>query len=86
VELEEKFEKHIKNKEDARNENVNDTNFIKTSNNQGLYFYDLQAVLPTPSGDVSSFYYKRRLATYNFTIFNLFNLSHCNIQNKSVDR
>lgn len=85
LELEEKFEKHIKNKEDARNEIVNDTNFIKTSNNHGLYFYDLQAVLPTPSGDVSSFYYKRRLATYNFTIFNSKNNEgHCFIWNESV--
>lgn len=40
VELEEKFEKHIKNKEDARNEIIKDTDTIKTNNNNGLYYYD----------------------------------------------
>lgn len=85
VELEEKFEKHIKNKEDARNEIIKDTDTIKTNNNNGLYYYDLQAVLPTPSGEVSSFYYKRRLATYNFTIFESnSNEGHCFIWNESV--
>lgn len=85
AELEEKFEKHIKNKEDARNEIVKDTDYIKANNNSGLYFYDLQAVLPTPSGEVSSFYYKRRLATYNFTIFESnSNEGPCFIWNESI--
>jgi hypothetical protein len=33
--------------------------------------FDLQAVLPTPRGEVSSFYYKSKLSTYNFTICEL---------------
>lgn len=51
------FEKHIKSKQDARNEIVKDTSEIKTNSDTELYFYDLQAVLPTPSGKVSTFYY-----------------------------
>ena len=35
--------------------------------------YDMQSILPTPSGDISQFYYKRRLSTYNFTIYNMGN-------------
>ncbi|CAG9793040.1 unnamed protein product [Diatraea saccharalis] len=33
--------------------------------------YDLQKVLNTPQSEVSLFYYKRKLATYNFTIFDM---------------
>lgn len=33
--------------------------------------FDLQPILPTPAGDVCSFYYKSKLTTYNFTIFDL---------------
>lgn len=35
--------------------------------------FDLQAVLITPRGEVSQFYYKRRLASYNFTVYNIKN-------------
>lgn len=35
--------------------------------------FDLQAVLPTPRGDVSLFYYKSKLNKYNFTIYELKN-------------
>ena len=30
--------------------------------------FDLQAVLPLPKSEVGTFYYKRRLSVYNFTI------------------
>ncbi|KAF2895628.1 hypothetical protein ILUMI_10551 [Ignelater luminosus] len=30
--------------------------------------FDLQAVLPTPRGGISTFYYKSKLSTYNFTV------------------
>lgn len=33
--------------------------------------FDFEKVLITPQGDVSSFYYKRKFATYNFTIFDI---------------
>ncbi|KAJ8892813.1 hypothetical protein PR048_005394 [Dryococelus australis] len=33
--------------------------------------FDMQAVLPTLSGDISQFDYKRRLSKYKFTIFNM---------------
>lgn len=35
--------------------------------------FDLQAILVAPDGEVSSFYYKRRIATYNLTIYNMKN-------------
>lgn len=33
--------------------------------------FDFEKVLITPHGDVSVFYYKRKLATLNFTVYNL---------------
>jgi len=35
---------------------------------QHIACFTLQAILIAPDGEVSSFYYKRRLATYKYTI------------------
>lgn len=61
----------------SRKEKENDSKSAKT-NNCITACFDLQAVLPTPSGEVSLFYYKRRLSTFNFTIFDMTcNAGHC---------
>lgn len=40
--------------------------------------YDLQSILTTPSAQVSNFYYSRKFATYNFTVYNMsINEAHC---------
>ncbi|XP_075225323.1 uncharacterized protein LOC142326614 isoform X1 [Lycorma delicatula] len=39
----------------------------KSSNLYKVAFFDLQAVLPSTRGEISSFYYKSKLSTYNFT-------------------
>lgn len=45
--------------------------------------YDLQAVLRTSSGDISTFYYKSKLATYNFTMYDIvLKQGYCYIWNK----
>ncbi|KAJ8931321.1 hypothetical protein NQ314_015776 [Rhamnusium bicolor] len=67
--IKERFEKHIKEKELSRIEKSKDVE----SDEIEVYCYDLQSVLPTPSGDVNSFYYKKKLATYNFTIYDVKN-------------
>lgn len=33
--------------------------------------FDLEAVLPTPCGEINNFYYKSRLATYNLTVYDM---------------
>lgn len=77
--------KNIKSKTDTRIEIGKDMHSIKSNVNKRLYFYDLQAVLRTPSGEVSSFYYKKRLATYNFTVFDSNdNNGHCFMWNESI--
>ncbi|CAG9812850.1 unnamed protein product [Phaedon cochleariae] len=70
--LEDSYRKHLRDKELSREEKARD---VKTATENEktrvVAVYDLQAVLATPSGDVSSFYYKSKLATYNFTIFDI---------------
>ena len=51
-----------------KNRSIKDKNFLCIS-------YDLQKVLPVPKAEVSQMYYKRKLAVYNFTVFNLGNKS-----------
>lgn len=43
---------------------LNDTKFC-------VAVFDLQKVLTTPQSDVRSFYYKRKFASYNFTIYDI---------------
>jgi hypothetical protein len=64
-----KFQNHRKKKQLSRQEKEAD----KTRVNKSVIVavYDLQAVLPTPRGDVSVFYYKSKLNNYNFTISEL---------------
>lgn len=43
----------------------------KIGENYQVSCFDLQATLPIPKGDVSSFYYKSKLSTFNFTVCDL---------------
>lgn len=65
----ENYEKHQQEKNLCRPEKEKD---ISEENNI-VSCFDLQAVLITPRGEVcvSQFYYIRRLACYNFTIYNI---------------
>ncbi|CAH1111545.1 unnamed protein product [Psylliodes chrysocephalus] len=65
--IREKYENHLKEKDQSRLEKIRDVE----NPNICVYSYDLQAVLPTPCGDVNAFYYKSKLSTLNFTIFDL---------------
>lgn len=66
--IRDKYEKHLQEKELSRQEKKIDS---QRTDNVLVCCFDLQAVLTTPNGEISSFYYKRRLATYNFTIYNI---------------
>ncbi|KAL4119726.1 hypothetical protein QTP88_012513 [Uroleucon formosanum] len=65
------YSEHIQNKTIVREKK----NFDKVRSEKDKEFYvavfDTEKVLITPQGDVSSFYYKRKFATYNFTIFDI---------------
>ena len=60
---------HQKEKTLSREEKGSDKE--KINKNYQVACFDLQATLPTPRGDVSSFYYRSKLATYNFTVCDL---------------
>jgi len=63
---EDKYRKHQEEKTLSRKEKDAD---ILLDDNVVVCCFDLQAVLISPRGEVSQFYYKRRLASYNFTVF-----------------
>lgn len=72
VMLDEDYQLHLHEKELSRIEKENDKIFASNDANKTIIAcYDLQAVLPTPRGEVSVFYYKSKLSTFNFTISNI---------------
>ncbi|KAK7600988.1 hypothetical protein V9T40_008429 [Parthenolecanium corni] len=74
--LVEKYETHQNEKTLSRSEKDQDK--AKINENFLVAVYDLQAVLPVPRGDVSVFYYKSKLNSYNFTISQLqSDKTHC---------
>lgn len=56
----------IKEKKLSRNEKHDDR--FKIDDKNKVLVFDLQAVLQSPRGDTSSFYYRSKLNSYNFTI------------------
>lgn len=71
INLKATYEKHILCKTRAREEKQADVEKSRSNSNLKVVVFDLQAVLPTPSGEISTFYYKCRLNCYNFTIFEI---------------
>jgi hypothetical protein len=69
----ESYSRHTRNSKRARENKEEDKIFAKQNTDIIVACFDLEEVLITPKGFVSSFYYKRRLNTYNFTIYNLGN-------------
>ena len=64
-----RYEKHIQQKERAREENEVDYQKAKKDSTYRVGSFDLQKVLNTPCGDVSNLYYTRKLSVYNFCVF-----------------
>ncbi|XP_030759330.1 uncharacterized protein LOC115884790 [Sitophilus oryzae] len=64
--FEENYKNHIEEKNLSREEKIKDKS--KISPFFQVACFDLEATLPTPNGQVSSFYYRSKLSTYNFTV------------------
>lgn len=71
IQIQTSYEEHIKNKTLARDIKNADKERAKTDPKLCVAVFDLQKVLTSPQSEVSSFYYKRKFATYNFTIYDL---------------
>lgn len=86
-ELESEYQQHIQNDEVVRNVKNYDKLQAVEDKTICLACFDLQNVLITPACEISSFYYKSKLATYNFTVYDLGNNNgHCYVWNESVAR
>lgn len=85
--LEYDFALHIANKEVVRTLKDIDKSRAKNSDSVVTAVYDLQKILNTPQSEVSIFYYKRKLATYNFTIFDMGKrVGYCYVWNETIGR
>ncbi|KAL4704116.1 hypothetical protein ACJJTC_001043 [Scirpophaga incertulas] len=71
TELEYEQSLHIANKQVVRALKDSDKCRAMNSDYVVTACYDLQKILNTPQSEVSVFYYKRKLATYNFTIYDM---------------
>lgn len=67
--LEADYTEHCRQKVLSRMEKKTDIEICKnTDTNEIVAIYDLQAVMPVPVGESSSFYYKSKLNCLNFTV------------------
>ncbi|XP_047027513.1 uncharacterized protein LOC124635622 isoform X3 [Helicoverpa zea] len=67
--IQEKYDSHLEEKTLSRQEKYNDR--LKIDDSNKVILFDLQAVLQSPKGDTSAFYYKSKLNSYNFTVASL---------------
>ena len=72
-ELQTEYDIHQRNKILSRAEKEVDKQKALTDATLITSAFDLQKVLPLPTGDASQFYYKRKLSMYNFTIYDMGN-------------
>lgn len=65
------YDEHHQRKEAIRQQKQRDKDLAKSDQTVVAITFDLQQVLQSPQLNVSSLYYKRKLATYNLTVFSL---------------
>lgn len=69
--MEEEYQRHIENKSLARNLKNADKEKAKEHASFCAAVFDLQQVLAVPKTEVGVAYYKLKMSTFNFTVFNL---------------
>ncbi|KAK9687867.1 hypothetical protein QE152_g35950 [Popillia japonica] len=70
--LKDKYENHLQEKDLSRAAKKQDVAYsTDDTHNSTVACYDLQAVMPLPSGEVSHCFYKSKLNMINFTIFDV---------------
>ncbi|XP_052215260.1 uncharacterized protein LOC127833824 isoform X1 [Dreissena polymorpha] len=65
------YNRHINNKIKSRQSKVDDKEKAKTDHDLCVACFDLEQVLLTPHSNESCLYYKRKLSSFNFTIYDL---------------
>ena len=77
-EEQDEYRKHLKLKADSRIYKDKVKTDVKHQEGLTAAVFDLQEVLPSPKGEESCLFYKRKLNVYNFTMYNLSNKQgHC---------
>ena len=80
-----KYAEHLDEKESVRGKKNMAKDRAMSSEEHGAAIFDLQQVLYTPSGNHNEIFYRRRLANYNFTIYNLRNKEgYCQVWHEGV--
>jgi hypothetical protein len=70
-EFEQRYKMHCEQKEKARQVKEEAKMKAKSEDNVIAACFDLEKVLNCPHGQVSSFYYHRKLSVYNLTVYSL---------------
>ncbi|KAK7106444.1 hypothetical protein V1264_017700 [Littorina saxatilis] len=70
-ELEADYREHQEKKQESRQEKTNDKKLAQENNEISVATFDLESVLSTPCNNISQTHYKRKLAVYNLSIYNL---------------
>ena len=80
------YENHIKNKELARKHKEHDKSQVKNTNSETVVCcFDLEEVLLTPHSFESCLFYKRRLNSFDFTIYDMGTSDgHCYLWNEAI--
>lgn len=71
TEQQDEYNFHIKTKDLAREYKNKDKEKGKNNEEFCVAVFDLEQILPVPKSEVGLAYYKLKLSTYNFTVFNL---------------
>lgn len=82
-----KNNEHIKAKNEARKSKEKDKNDAINDRTIVTACFDFQKVLTTPNAAASTFYYKRKLSVYNFTIHNISEKEgYCYVWDESISK
>jgi hypothetical protein len=79
------YQKHIAEKNFAREEKRNDCERMKEDKTLSMLCFDLQSVIPCPQSSISVFYYKKKLAIYNLTVCEVKDMEgHCLLWHEGI--
>jgi len=83
--LQTEYDRHMANKTKSRLEKNKDKEKYRKDQNTIVSCFDLEQILPTPHAFESTLYYKRKLNTFNFTIYNLCSSDgYCYVWNECI--
>lgn len=84
MKLQPSHDEHLTNKNIARDNKTVDKERVANDPELCVAVFDLEKVLTTPQSEASNFYYKRKFAVYNFTVYDIVNkVGYCYMWDES---